>query len=528
MTIKAKSIIAMISAFALLTTGTFAFQQTITKTNEFIGQKEGVTLHDDFDPKIGMKDVYVENQGSGKVYVRVKLDEAMDITSHTWRPGAIDSGNWVTHTYGATAEDCRHTNAAAAKFHDYFTWTMGGWKYYKSTDGSSPIVQDKTVYDGTEPGVKATPNAQIITVADFLAMGEEAQKAFIGWIYDTDGYAYWSQPLLAGEATGLLLHRVSTSNSLKNKNYYYAINVIVEVVDRDDIPMWTDGEESEDGSGKTYNEATEDGKEVIWIIVGNSGDEGDGGDGGDGGNGGNGEPGVTILGGNKTLDIDETYTPSYTVTPAAISAPVWASSDDSIATVDEDGKITGVSEGGPVTITITVELEDGNTYTDSIRITVTDGNGGTGDGDDTDLPVGTGPFTPETNSNAMLGDGYYYKADFNDLSNTGNNAFYHNGSIHLEQIITDGNYSNVTVSGVSPSKYAPFISIGADQHGKPSIIYSYAPDNQDWLDCLTSGNGSNLIIPVQLTLSRDDGKSASVTINMIYPGCLITLLETEE
>ena len=513
MMIKVKTIVAMISAFALLTTGTFAFQQTISKTNEFIGQKEGVTLHDDFDPKIGVKDVYVENQGSGKVYVRVKLDEAMNITSHTWRPGAIDSGNWVTHTYGSTAENCGHSNAAGAKFHDYFTWTMGGWKYYKSTDGSSPVVQDTTVYDGTEPGVKATPNAQITTAAAFLAMTEDEQKAFIGWIYDTDGYAYWSQPLLAGEATGLLLHRVNTSNSLKNKNYYYAINVTVEVVDRADIPMWTEGAPSVDESGKTYQKATDpDGIEVIWIIVGD--DSGDGGDGGD-----DGESGVKINGGNKTIDIGEVYVPGYTVTPAAVSV-IWTSGDDAVASVDQDGKITGVSEGGPVTITITVELEDGNTYTDSIQITVSDGGDGGGDG--TDLPVNPGPFTPDYNGNPATSDGFYFKMNFLDSSQ---DEDYHAGAVHLEAIISDNNYTGVEIKSVTPAKYAPYITMGncAQHAGKPSILYNYHPAGAEWLALIGEQGTENIKIPVQVELGRGS-QSATVTVNMIFTGSLLSNL----
>ena len=500
MTIRLKPIIAAVAAVALLATGTFAFQQTITKTNEFIGQKEGVTLHDDFDPGTGLKDVYVENQGSGKVYVRVKLDETMDITNNQ------KVSDWRTHTPGEAAEDCGHSNAAGAKFHNYFTWTMGGSKWYMPTSGSSPIVQDIKEYNAGTPGAKQTPNAQITTAADFLAMSETAQKTFVGWIYDTDGYAYWSQPVLPGEATGLLLHRVDTASSLKYKNYYYAINVIVEVVNRADVPMWTDGDASVDGSGKTYSKATGDGEKVIWIIVGDDGE------------GGNGEPGVTILGGDKTIAIDETYTPAYTLTPAAISV-IWASSDESVASVGQDGKITGVSEGGPVTITITVELENGNTYTDSIRVTVTDGNGG--GGGETGLPVAKPSiFTPVYDGNPATSDGFYYQVNF---GNHADDLIHHAGAIHLADIITDGNYENVTLANV-PAKYTSSIKIGVcPQHGGPAILFSYEPTSQEWIDLLDQfGEIEDVMISVPLRLVRE-GQSADITINMIYPGSLVSI-----
>ena len=96
---------------------------------------------------------------------------------------------------------------------------------------------------------------------------KHGQAAFIGWIYDTDGYAYWSQPLKKGEVTGLLLHKVNISDKLNNTDYYYAINVNVEAVDVKDIPMWTQGAASVDGSGEKYQEAAADGKQVINIIT---------------------------------------------------------------------------------------------------------------------------------------------------------------------------------------------------------------------------------------------------------------------
>ncbi|MCL1810080.1 MAG: hypothetical protein FWG42_10000, partial [Clostridiales bacterium] len=70
MSLKLKTIVAAATAIALLVTGTFAFSQAVHKVNEFIGQADGTTLHDDFDPDTGMKDVYVENQGSLVMYAR--------------------------------------------------------------------------------------------------------------------------------------------------------------------------------------------------------------------------------------------------------------------------------------------------------------------------------------------------------------------------------------------------------------------------------------------------------------------------
>jgi hypothetical protein len=407
-----KATIAAITGLAIIITGTFAWKQILEEANEFIGDNTTVTIRDDFDPSINMKDVFVENTGNVTLFARVKLDEAMDLTNNKWRP-AKGTGDWVTHKHGAIAIDCGNTNAAGKKFHDYFTWKMGGSKWYMPSDGSKTVIHDLNQYDDKTPGAKQTPDAAITTSAQFLAMTSDEQKAFIGWIFSTDGYAYWSQPLKKGEATGLLLHGVETLASLKGTEYYYAINVIVEVVDKSDIPMWTEGKEPQDGGSK-HPQATPDGKEVIDIIVGNDKE-------------------VTT---GKEIPI---------VKPAV--------------------------------------------------------------------------FTPVTNPNAALGDGYYYKKDFNNPGNPALNEFFHAGSFHLEDVITDGNYSGVTIDA-KDSMYKPYITIGTcDRHsGKPSIIYTYEPTKEEWRTVLTS---DEMPIPVQVTLKRG-ADTADITLNLIYPGCGVT------
>ena len=504
---KFKMITTLMVAVALAATGTFAWQRVIAKQNEFMGHKRDVTVHDDFDPDAGLKDVYVENLGSTTIYVRVKLDETMNLTSDTWRPGTND---WVTHIYGASAADCGHTNKADNKyFHDYFKWTMGGWKYYMPGSGSQGVVQDKNNYNGTEPGVKKTPDAQIITSTEFLAMTDTEQKAFIGWIYSTDGYAYWSQPLYKGEATGLLLHGVQPLPILEDLDYYYAINVIVEVVDRKDIPMWTQGAPSTDGSGTTHQEATPDGKEVINIIVGNEVVHE--------------TPSLTLTSVPDTIRVGETINPpTVSVGPAGSpSSPlVWKSDNDGVAAVGADGKITGVAEGVAV---ISVTAPNGLTATFTINV-VTDAI----PPDNTQLPVNKPPdgFTPLIVHDARVGDSYFAKINFPEYGNPDPNFnfLYHTGSVHLEDIITDGNYNNVTAEAVD-SKYAPYITIGVcPRHdNKPSIIFSYEPTNEEFLEMQMNEGVYASKIPVQVKLTRGDGKTAIVTINLVYNGSLITL-----
>ena len=245
-------VVATISAFGLIITGTFTWSQTANVVNEFTGTSvKDVLLHDDFD---GVnKDVYVENEGADTLYVRVQLNEVIDLTQNV-QPTPLQ---WETHIPGMDTANC------TKPFHDNFTWEMAGQKWYMPG-----VEADTKVYVGTEENVKQTPNAEVITMSTYAAKSEVDQKNFIGWIYDIDGYAYWSQPLEAKNATGLLLNKVITSpNILDKKDYYYAIDVRLEVVDKKDIPMWTEGKESVDGSGTTQTKATSAGILFLKMIT---------------------------------------------------------------------------------------------------------------------------------------------------------------------------------------------------------------------------------------------------------------------
>ncbi len=57
-------------------------------------------------------------------------------------------------------------------------------------------------------------------------------------------------------------------------------------------------------------------------------------------------------------------------TTATITNVSWASSNDTIATVDNTGKVTGEANGGPVNITATVTTSDSKTYTAVCKVTV--------------------------------------------------------------------------------------------------------------------------------------------------------------
>jgi len=78
--------------------------------------------------------------------------------------------------------------------------------------------------------------------------------------------------------------------------------------------------------------------------------------------------GVTVTPTNQTINVGNTFTITPTVTPdnATDKSVIWTSSDDTIATVDANGKVTALKEG---TATITATTNDGG-FTASCIITV--------------------------------------------------------------------------------------------------------------------------------------------------------------
>ena len=78
--------------------------------------------------------------------------------------------------------------------------------------------------------------------------------------------------------------------------------------------------------------------------------------------------GVTVTPTNQTINVGKTFTITPTVTPdnATDKSIIWTSSDDTIATVDDNGTVTALMEG---TATITATTNDGG-FTASCVITV--------------------------------------------------------------------------------------------------------------------------------------------------------------
>ena len=314
-----KRITAFISlavVLAILITGTFAWINIAqSMTNEWEGGgKPGGTTHDDFcKPK---KDVYIENWGTVPLFVRIRLDEYMEIGEGAALKGDYDNNGLWLGTHNADNKsvslmsnanidekdtwqphipvtgDVTTCDPSDPGFHDYWKWSMGGWKYYEKAPSPAKetipgyVHQNTNDYNGTGPNIGKTLNATVLTMAQWIALGEPVGEY---WVIDVDGWAYWAAPLMPGQATGLLLNKVELINDPED-SYYYAINVLAQMATKS---KGSDPNDPNYGNYEDfYNEfdddhtATQDGKDLLDKIVNITGGGSGSGSGGINSNGG--------------------------------------------------------------------------------------------------------------------------------------------------------------------------------------------------------------------------------------------------
>lgn len=89
-----------------------------------------------------------------------------------------------------------------------------------------------------EHTAKNTINGGVISMEEWLT-ARESDPEWDGtgdfWVYDTDGWAYWANPVNPDTATGLLLNGIQRTEEIINKDWYYAINVVAQFVTADDM-----------------------------------------------------------------------------------------------------------------------------------------------------------------------------------------------------------------------------------------------------------------------------------------------------
>jgi hypothetical protein len=290
------AVAAVVAAAAIALTGTFAWQSISQEaTNVAAGiANPGGRLHDDFSytSDVRNKDIYVENFTSTTdgqaIFARIRLDEYMELGTDAGENREASDRKAIPLVEGADINDVTTwkthiPDAADDSFHEYWTWTTGGQTVYMPTfnmNKDSLTADVNGTYAGTDPAddvhyddyhaytageiktgdeiydadedtedepnpvegtdittvaaqthtAKDTVNGTVMTMAQWKAAGSKPGDY---WVYDTDGWAYWANPIEPGTATGLLLDDIELSKK-PGQSWYYAINVVAQFVTVDD------------------------------------------------------------------------------------------------------------------------------------------------------------------------------------------------------------------------------------------------------------------------------------------------------
>jgi len=196
--------------------------------------------------------------------------------------------------------------------------------------------------DGPEYRAYIKEYIKWILGGDVIFMDAWDGKPAAKWILDDkdpNGWVYWGQALAPETATSNLLEKVSLINQ-PDGNFYYVIHTDMQSVSIDEFLK--ENGEGKDWAAKPKDSYVNHRPSITW----------------------NGTPPATVKAGESV------QSPTVTVGPdgAAQGPLTWTSSNPGIATVDQNGKVTGVAEG-QAAIIVTAPNGARNQYT----ITVTGG-----------------------------------------------------------------------------------------------------------------------------------------------------------
>ncbi|MDR3238651.1 MAG: hypothetical protein LBT44_00995 [Clostridiales bacterium] len=284
-------LISAVAVILLLMSNTFAWNNFAKTTSHFTGYGDSTnddsinksgTLHHDSDG--ANMDVYLENWGNESIYVRLRLTEYMELgegagqynadgeddgsrsPSEANKAASLIEGASVYDVKSWTvcipeeeelslfemeaafpetaAADPAFDNHAALRY--YWTWKMGGWKYYAPASESDRriIVRDPTVYSADSPGVSETLDALVLSMRQWEELGRPIGPY---WIIDADGWAYWAAPLERQTATGLLLSAVERTDQEITADYYYGVHIWAQTASKDGGTNYNDFGNPENG-----------------------------------------------------------------------------------------------------------------------------------------------------------------------------------------------------------------------------------------------------------------------------------------
>jgi len=184
-----------------------------------------------------LRDFVTWNLGDGntarKIYMPTFNQNNMDLSA-TVTGEAIDERTWGQRTdYDLSTNPLPGTQDQ---------WTLGetNTSTLRTWDTSTQSeVQTPGITHTAVPTLAPDPSVTngLMLMADWLAQGSPTGNF---WVYDTDGWAYWANPLPSQEATSLLLDSLDAQAAKPGTPYYgqdmyYVINVISDFATSDEL-----------------------------------------------------------------------------------------------------------------------------------------------------------------------------------------------------------------------------------------------------------------------------------------------------
>lgn len=113
----------------------------------------------------------------------------------------------------------------------------------KGTESSyyNTYAENITVSSATHQAATSLSAGKSMSMADWLAAAERADDPndlTPCWVYDTDGWFYWSAAIAPGTATGKLLDRIQRTGTVIGEDgdtWYYGLNVVAQFITSDSL-----------------------------------------------------------------------------------------------------------------------------------------------------------------------------------------------------------------------------------------------------------------------------------------------------
>ncbi len=171
--------------------------------------------------------------GSDEVYYMPTFNKNKDSLAADTNGNYVDAVGGISSRDGTQYENyvqyAAGESKTATEIYDGDTNTLDevGTDFENLANYAENIV---TVEGVTHEAKLLEETTALVSMADWLA-GDRAAGNY--WVYDTDGWVYWANPIKAGETTGRLLDGIALAGVMDD-TWYYAINVVAQFITGDD------------------------------------------------------------------------------------------------------------------------------------------------------------------------------------------------------------------------------------------------------------------------------------------------------